>query len=475
MIMKQLYYYPFILKTILALFFTAVITTGCEKQETFPSESSLNSIKTKGSILNSPECDWTVRIDDVYAYLKTKPEQKDIVSIAPYPSNTDSYCYIINYNDGWEVISGDKRTPITIAEGKTGSFTPETLPTSIKSWLEAICSDIELLPKMPYSSLEPIERERMDANVALWETITSSFSAKKDVSSQKGFNEPGIWLENGITIEYEVVDSIKHILSTRWHQEAPFNNYSPLFSPGNPTRTLAGCVAICGAQMLYFLHDELGVPQYAPTDGLSTGYAYNGTNSFSSWGSSSSIWDYMSTSLVTTAERDTSAILIADVGMRMGMNYGVTVSSSDFSSLVQNVFNYYGLSCTASSYLETTVNSNLLNGYPVPLGAFPSPLISVGHAFIIDGYKRTRMKETRHFIWQPDPDYVGIQPHLPGETMDVIYYSSPEITMYGINWGIDLYDNMSYENAWYRVDGDWYLGQNNYIWNRSMITGFSVL
>ena len=51
----------------------------------------------------------------------------------------------------------------------------------------------------------------------------------------------------------------------------------------------------------------------------------------------------------------------------------------------------------------------------------------------------------------------------------------PEITMYGINWGIDLYDNMSYENAWYRVDGDWYLGQNNYIWNRSMITGFSVL
>lgn len=42
-------------------------------------------------------------------------------------------------------------------------------------------------------------------------------------------------------------------------------------------------------------------------------------------------------------------------------------------------------------------------------------------------------------------------------------------------WGMDLYDNMSLENAWYRVDGDWYLGQNNYIWNRSMIYGFSVL
>ena len=462
----------------LILLVSAIVSLlGCNKEclkEASPLRYSLET-KSGFALSESPVNDWKVLEEDIYAYINTKKEKKDVSSIESYPSDSVSLCYIVNYSEGWEIVSGDKRTPITLAEGETGYYSIELLPELVKTWLDFVCSDIQLLSEIDIESLNLSERERIESNLKIWNKIehVKPSNREKVKIPDRAFNPPGVWVLQDVFYESEVVDSIHHILSTRWHQDAPFNNYCPLYSPDIPVRCPAGCVAIADAQMLFFLHGKLGVPQSAPTNGLSTGYVYNGTNSFSSWGSSSTVWDYMSTSLVTTSPRDTSAILIAEVGDKLSMEYGLSGSGAPIGT---SVFNDYGVYCLCSSYQQDSLKTNLLNGYPVIIGASSSIYGENNHAFIVDGYKRTRLKETERWYWEPNPDYVGVQPHVPGETMDIISYSLPEITRYGINWGIDLSNsyNMSLNNSWYRVDGDWYLGAYNYIWYRIMVFNFQI-
>lgn len=171
---------------------------------------------------------------------------------------------------------------------------------------------------------------------------------------------------------------------------------------------------------------------------------------------------------------------IANVGRRLNMDYGNPSSGAYTSDLVNNVFAPYGISCTYANYDTNILKNSLINGMPVLLDARSTHATNtgtekVGYAFIADRYKRTRTVTKNYYEWIYDsyPPYTPI-PMVP-EKIEYTY-SSPNITMIGINWGWGPYYNISSE--WFSLTGDWISSiETSYNWNinRHMIYNFQVI
>lgn len=50
------------------------------------------------------------------------PRKKEIVSINPVTFDRDTAYYVLQYSEGWEVVSADKRGPIILAFSDTGDY-----------------------------------------------------------------------------------------------------------------------------------------------------------------------------------------------------------------------------------------------------------------------------------------------------------------------------------------------------------------
>ena len=93
-----------------------------------------------------------------------------------------------------------------------------------------------------------------------------------------------------------------------------------------------------------------------------------------------------------------------------------------------------------------------------------------GHCFIADRYKTIQqvIKNTYFWVWDVIPPLTP----LPVIDDKIEYtYSSPTITMIGMNWGWG-YNSYS---EWYSPTGDWIKGNHNWNINRKMVYGFQVL
>ena len=225
------------------------------------------------------------------------------------------------------------------------------------------------------------------------------------------------------------------------------------------------CVAIAGAQMLYWLHCNLGVPQTAPSQAYCNGnkdsYTFGQTNY------TSTIWEFMDRIGLRAAP------LIANVGKRVGMRYGNTGSAAQTSDLVDHVFAPYGIGCTYMAYNVDTLISHLYNGYPVIVRA-KAKNKNYGHNFIVDQYLRQQPVYKRVYVWVYDTYPTGKPlPYVPDMT-EAVYYS-PTITRISMNWGWNKSDNY----AWYGLTDDWIIhsdsGQDKWNVNRAMICNWSVL
>ena len=159
-------------------------------------------------------------------------------------------------------------------------------------------------------------------------------------------------------------ENISPLIKTRWDQDAPYNNLCPNQCP-------TGCVATAVSQLMYY---------------------HKYPNTFD--------WDKMKTvySKTDTGEAaDAVAKLMADVGEKVFMGYGESVSSASASDASEALRYDYGYSettelvereCyTAQSWDELLYNE-LVNSRPVFLGAQSmTPTGEGGHGFIIDGYE----------------------------------------------------------------------------------------
>lgn len=184
--------------------------------------------------------------------------------------------------------------------------------------------------------------------------------------------------------------SIAPLLTSHWHQQAPYNGLSPVVTDGQ-VKTVAGCVAIAASQIAYYWRRDnpeqtlRDTPTYpygsAPvTYSVSAGTPYN--------------WQLMHDSYEGTesqAERDAVALLAYVVGTSAYLQYGSS-TGGQINDVMYN--SYYAQLRLASEYAakheytqqqwEDLLYEELSHGRPI-LYAGNNPNAG-GHAVVIDGY-----------------------------------------------------------------------------------------
>jgi len=391
---------------------------------------------------------------------------------------------------GWTIYSSDTRVPAIIADSEEGTTEDLLECEAIKEWLEWTKEDMATISKLPDNKLK-FTKQEMDENRAFWRSISSpdeyvrenleltrghghvldSTLLNPDPTIEKGYI--GHWVFRFSDTYTEDYDVIPRLTTTNWHQDSPYNRWCPFkynYEQNIPMadRAPAGCVPVAVAQMLYFLHNKLGVPQTAPSEASVSGNVEDGWQS-NQTNYAPEVWGEMD------ASPWKEAMLMANIAKRLDGEYTNGYCRCNAADLVTKVFNPYGLLCTFTAYSTSLLKSNLLNGYPVIIGAKDATGESC-HCFIVDRYKRTRTVRVNHYDWVFD-EWPAFKP-MPAVEERVEYsYSSPVISMISMNWGWKLAPN----TGWYTLTGDWIDtypgqgGQSNWNTDRRMWCNFQVL
>lgn len=453
------------------------------------SAKDLTGLEFSQTICGTSANDHSVHLEDVVTLTRAQTNNTRAFSdvkarICCYEDEKhDTLLYICNHDKGgWTIYSSDTRVPAIVAQSGNGTFEESIENESLKVWIESIAEDMRLIKSLDDSNLNFTEKE-IENNKNFWKSISSPDEYARmecSVQSTRGPRDDeliplplGHYELVGSSTHSEVYDSISRLTRTNWHQHHPCNKSCP-YKTDYSARVPAGCVPIAGAQMLYFLHHKLGVPEKAPS------YAYcNGcVGSFIYWQDdyNSEVWDDMD-SLGYFADP-----LVANVASRLCTSFGNSESSANFADLDNLVFSAYGINCTYSSFNANEVRHSLLSGMPVLLGAkgeaeskSGNETFQIGHAFIADRYKRERMVTENYYEWVYDTPPTTQVPCPPRRVET--RYSTPCISMIGMNWGWETYIS-SNDVGWFSLTGDWIKEIGNYYYNyndnKKMIYNFSI-
>ncbi|MCD8263447.1 MAG: C10 family peptidase [Tannerellaceae bacterium] len=333
-----------------------------------------------------------VTVEEINHYLRNNPLTRSATTeIEPIIYKEDTLLYILNYGNGWEILSEDKRAPMILAFSEEGYLDLYNNSPGFYIWLNENAEAIYKLKKDVDNADSPY--------IAEWEKALGQVIQTSGVGGDNGY-----WEVIDIQNEEQITE-YPRLTKTEWGQSGNWNACVP-YAKDMSERCVAGCVAVAGAQMLYYLHYYLGVPEKMFSSGICVGTENNYQFNFSI--PSSTIWDQMArTASDDISKQYNSAILIGYVGDVVGISYGKNESSGKTENLVK-VFSDLGISCKHSSFDGPTVINSIKNNIPVILSAqadktnwFLGLIITYdkGHSFIADGYQERKVTTTRKFRW----------------------------------------------------------------------------
>lgn len=462
-----------------------LLFSSCSVIEFPDTETSSNEI-TKSTIMDLGN---KVSVSDIHHIISREFSQnKSAVSldykIESYISKTaDTLMYIVNFdnNRGWRIYSSDKRTPAIIAEGENGYFSIEEGSPAVGAWISYVADNLSKVHRATDEELT-FSDAQIQENRSFWadNKIIISHNQTEEFSTKSAIYPAGHW-EEIVTSSTETYECIEHMVA-KWDQYAPYNECCPYYE-GSTTRAVAGCVAIAGAQVLFYLHNKLGVPDKMYSMGTCTGDINNYSQSFSR--PARSTWDNMSMNYTSSSSTMLpEAILIGYVGQRVNMHYANNFDRHYSWALPENLksdlFEYYGINCIRGDYDPDVVKNSLLDYMPVIVSA-SNLLIPVDgriHCFVIDGYKKevTKYIHYHHYVLDNPSQGNGLLP----ASYYTYTYSQPYFARIKINWGWwNQWDQISPVNdGWYSLTDDWTVtnNENTYDYNyyRKMIYGFNI-
>ena len=446
------------------------------------------------------DMEYLVTSADLETYLELQPNspngiKRAVKSVEAKGPNADvPLMYIVNYDKGWEILSADKRAQPVLAFSDGGEFSFETANPGERIWLEGLACDVlnlrtadkalqsraaENNPNVGFWRGLEVRKKMMEEELAMmtrfeipdsidWPLIPGP---KPGLPDTPDYPEHGHWELTRTTTESIPVDTVNHIIQTRWYQERPWNHYCPIIEGDT---TIAGCVAIAGAQMLYYLHNKIGRPQSA----LLNPSFYEEFPNYND----TTIWNVMGHRWIGTigVEELSAARLIRDVGAKVDMNYGISSSGANTSELPEKVFQPYGVSCVFADYAVSTVKSSLRQRMPVLARAYSERTTdwlgryeySGGHAFIIDGYIRYKTVTTNEYSWFYDEEFAANNPIDRVPPRYEVTEGPADIQYICMNWG--WYDDID-NYTWYGMGANWPTITGGYNYVRQMITGFDEL
>lgn len=439
--------------------------------EEFGTRTAVN-VKPQAINWSAPDSVFFVTEQDIQSYIAFKSREaqhnKQIfsndVSIVPIGLADDTLCYVLNYFDGWEIIAADKRSPIPLAYSESGKFEIDSVPENIRAWVQCVEKDVSTLRctrGKPFWVNEQIEQNVYNM-YEFWHKISRYVSfASKDSLFQKSNNDPdgpGYWELDDSYTENEYHANVAPLTVTNFHQEDPYNDICPKKNLLGLKRAPAGCVAISGAQMLYFLHYKIGLPVYAASDGYCR-TTINDTPNYQGihiTNSSQTIWNTM------ISHPSDAAYLVADVGKKVFTDYAMDGSVASTMDLKANVFELEGISCKYGSYNVDSVAASLCRG--MPLIARAQDINYGGHSFIIDGYKDYESFYVEIYGWRynnPNIPHVMIE-----DSISVTPISSARLLH--MNWGWGESNN----NGWYSATGSWNINNLHFNYYREILWDF---
>ncbi len=363
------------------------------------------------------------------------------ISIDPIvDKDNDTLLYLINYLDGWEILSSDKRTPQVVAECENGNINLADKNPAFFSWLNMTASDLKRIKYLPDSDLS-FSSEEIAYHLSEWDSEKSPISNRDFVFGQ--------WVLNDTSYYNQTLLTVPHILTTYWDQSSPYNYYCPTNQSGQ--NYYVGCAGVAAGMMLYYLYTQNGFPSVF--SGISMDSLYEPYSPYLS-------------------DVDSVACYLRAINDGMGLTSINYWDGGTFAlpGQVVNLFTGQGYSCSYSTYDSNTISSLLMQNRPSIILAFDEwilnlPNVTEGHYFIVDGYKKERAVTMYHYI------YVTNEPFQSMPDRYEYHYSSPFINQVKFNWGWGDQSGQAYD-GWYHITGNWVANGNSYNTDRHMITGF---
>lgn len=297
-------------------------------------------------------------------------------TLSPYIYEGDTVMYVVRYNNGWELLSADTRYPMSVMRADKGSFDEESFAPGLRESIQGTARIIR-----------DIRRGVIDAEMdESWNWLPSSLPDETStrVNEETPDFKHGKWVLIDIIDHGTDVKDIPHLVTTHWHQSAPWNHYIPLSQNGQ--QQLVGCVAVAFGQYAYFLHHKTGKPMTAPNTGLLD--SKTGKYVFSDF--TSDAWNIMGKNEFEYSTQN-SACLLGYIANVIGSIFGVKDTSADPGDAVTKYLNpatgdnYKLINADYKTYSQ--IISMISNGYPVLAGGTNS-FGDEGHRFLIDSYRR---------------------------------------------------------------------------------------
>ena len=131
-----------------------------------------------------------------------------------YIADSAALYFAVNTSSGFVLVGADERLPEVLGYGDNGAFDPKNISPAMRFWLQ--CYEEEL----SYSE-------------AVLQSEGRSYSA------------------SGPTTKRSAISPVAPLLTCKWNQNAPYNNYAPAYNETGG-RCVTGCVATAMAQIMYF-------------------------------------------------------------------------------------------------------------------------------------------------------------------------------------------------------------------------------
>ncbi|MDE6374576.1 MAG: C10 family peptidase [Alistipes sp.] len=400
------------------------------------------------------------------------------VSVDPLLYEGDTVMFLVNYGEGWDLISADKRAPMILILSETGSATVADLYDNPgkEIRMKTMARAIAALRNDPQAKFFLASRDATDEPeeyISMWAAVAPEGIVFPSIETRAG----EVWTCIGVEkTASQITQQQTHLLKTKWDQGSPWNYYCPFITSNDPAsgQCFTGCVPVAVGQLLHYLHSKLGVPQKTYGEVSARETSLNGSSLYltaanlnideASYGSH---WDAMALSGTASdygsAGTKYASALMVYLGYRLGAAYkktstGVKVDDIDtaISSLLSD---YFSISCRSKiGKFDWQILPDNIVERKIPLlivGSGHQPSLDnklVSHTYVIDGYKE---------------EYVTYKyTYIQSNTMPPQFkYTNKWVfeDYIQINWGA----SGKYDNAWHTKIVEWQVGTGDNILNFS--------
>ncbi|MCQ2276372.1 MAG: C10 family peptidase [Bacteroidales bacterium] len=284
----------------------------------------------------------------------------------------DTLFFVFNADNGFVVISGDKRVQPVLAFSDHQLYNSEDVIPPVKMWLNYYREQLAFLKK---------EGRGVGAENSLWNTVLQH-QGMRDMAD------------------------VAPLMQSHWGQGTYYNYYCPRDVDGENNRVVTGCVATAMAQLMYYFRfPETGIGSYSYLD--------------STYGVQSA--DYGATTYNFEAMSDEPTAINAEIstlmhhcGVGVDMVYGPDGSgmyNHSAARVLRTFFKYspeteYLFRDSTDLNWDSVIVSHLDRQIPMYYAGWSLANIN-GHGFICDGYKLMDSCYYFHFNFGWDGSYDG--------------------------------------------------------------------